>query len=543
MKPQSRTLSQLLREQADSHPDHVALADLAGPLTYAELRDRAISVASALHREGVRPGDRIGLLASNRREWVETFFGAALLGAPVCAFNTWVKSHDLDYLLGHSRVSVLVTLPRFGRGDFLEYLQELAPEMWDGKPGEWRSDRYPELHSVIVIGDAVATGATSYRERIDSQRPTGEPPAAAATESQPAVILYTSGSTARPKAVPLVHRGLIENGFNIGERMGLTPADRVWLGSPLFWSYGSANAMMATLTHGATLVIQEQFDVRVAMQRISEHRCTAAYLLPTLTRAIVTDPAFDTAHTASLRTGLTIGSPDDVRLAAEAIGIPEICNVYGSTEVYGNCAVTPHDLPLADRMACQGPPLPGVEIRIVQPESGETLPTGAVGGIEVRGYVTPGYLDAPDQHASAFTDDGFYRTGDLGFLDDRGMLHYTGRATDMIKTSGINVAPAEVEEFLLTHPSVVEVAVVGAPDEERGEIVVAFVVPERGGDLTPEMVQNHCRDGIASYKVPSTVLLVTELPKTDTGKVHRVRLKELAAEGRRPDRVDSGDDA
>ena len=528
-RPLSRTLYDLLEEQATPRGDVPAVVHRTGTATYAQLHSRADWARRALIQAGVTRGDRVGLLVTNRIEWLECCFGASGAQATVHAFNTWVTSRELDHLLEHADCSVLVLLERHGRRNYLEDLRSLVPEVWDADPGEWTSSRYPALRSVVVVGDAAPRGALEYERWLEEAA--SAPPADSWGRALPsavnaAVVLYTSGSTARPKAVPLLQYGMIENGYHIGERMGLTDRDRVWLGSPLFWSFGCANALMATFTHGATLVLQEQFSPAGAVDLIEREACTAAYLLPTLTRAILHEEGVDVRRLASLRTGLTIGTPDDVRLAAQTMGVEGICNVYGSTETYGNCCVTPHDMSLADRLVCQGPPLPGVHIRIVDPASGP-VPAGEVGEIQVTGYLTPGYLGGARQGVDVFTEDGYYRTGDLGWLDERGWLHYSARATDMIKTSGINVAPAEVEEFLLTLEDVAQVAVVGAPDESRGEIVVAFVVPKQGRHLEEQQVLDSCRGGIASYKVPARVVVVEELPKTGTGKLHRVKLRQL----------------
>src|SRR6185503_13596830 len=217
-------------------------------------------------------------------------------------------------------------------------------------------------------------------------------------------------------------------------------------------------------------------------------------------------------------TGITIGRPDQIERAAVELGIDQICNVYGSTETYGNCAVTPHDLPLQDRMTCQGPPLPGFELRIVDPETRRPLDSAETGEIEVRGYVTSGYIDDAVATERAFTDDGWYRTGDLGRIDERGFLSYVGRATEMIKTAGINVSPAEVERFIRSHPSVREVAVVGAPHPTKDEAPVAFVCAVRGADVDADEILGHCRRSIAGYKVPAVVIMCDELPRTATGK-------------------------
>lgn len=533
----SRTLHDLLDEQADKRGEQEAVVHAGGRASYAALRDRARRVALGLKGLGIGRGERIGLLTTNRVEWLESCFGTSAAGGAVHAFNSWVTGRELDHMLAESECRVLIMLARHGRRDYLAELRSLLPELWDAEPGAWSSSRFPALRAVIVIGGPAPRGALDYESWLAGQTlptPTGadpldEAPHVLTNAVDSAVVLYTSGSTAKPKAVPLLQHGMVENGFHIGERMGMTADDRVWLGSPLFWSFGCANAMMATFTHGATLVLQEQFDAAGAVELIEREQCTVAYLLPTLTRAIRGLEGLDVRRLATLRTGVTIGTPDDVRIAAEELGVAGICNVYGSTETYGNCCVTPHDMDYQDRLVSQGPPLPGVEIRIVDPVTRSSLPSGEVGELEVRGYLTPGYLGAEGSRSDVFTEDGYYRTGDHGFLDQDGRLHYASRGTDMIKTAGINVAPAEVEEFLLTLDGVAQVAVVGAPDTARGEIVVAYVVPEQGQALDAEEIVQRCRGQIASYKVPARVLVVPELPKTVTGKLHRARLKEDAA--------------
>lgn len=529
--PLSRTPGDLLREQAALRGSDTAVVHVAGTASYAHLHRRAVAVCRALQRMGVGRGDRVGLLATNRIQWLESYFGASMAGATVHAFNSWVTARELDHLVGEAACKVLIMMERHGRRTYLDNLQGLAPEVWHEDPGGWRSSRYPALETVVVVGGAAPRGALDYEEWVQADENdlgAGAAPDWVVSAVDHGVVLYTSGSTAQPKAVPLLGYGMVENGFQIGERMGLTHEDRVWLSSPLFWSFGCANALMATFTHGATLVLQEQFHPAGAVDLIEAHECTAAYLLPTLTRAILDQEDLDVSRLASLRTGLTIGTPDDVRLAAEDMGVDGVCNVYGSTETYGNCCVTPRDADLADRLTSQGPPLPGVSIRAVDLATGTAAAVGDVGHIEVKGYLTPGYLGVRAKGEGIFTEDGYYRTGDLGWLDDRGWLHYSARATEMIKTSGINVAPAEVEEFMAGLDGVANVAVVGVPDESRGEIVVAYVVPDSGRTLQESELIAQCRSGIASYKVPTRVYVLAELPKTSTGKLHRVKLKEMS---------------
>ncbi len=531
--PGSRTLGALLRELAEGAPDHDAVITVEGTTSRGELLAGAERAAAALRRDGVGPGDRVALLADNRVEWVQVAFACAALGAVLCPINTWVKTRDLDYLLSHSRPSVLVTVDRAGKQDFLGYLRELLPPVFAHAPGSWKVENLPELRTVVVLGEQVPTGAVPFGTWADGPAP-GPLPADASPDDI-ALVLYTSGSTANPKAVPLIHRHLIENGYAIGSRQGLTDADRVFLSAPLAWAYGSANALMASLTHGATLVLQSAFEPAGALELLRGERCTSMYTLPVMTRALLAEPGFDKADLPDLRRGLTIGPPTELELVRDALGIDQISNIYGSTETYGNCCVTPHDAPGDRRAVSQGPALDGVEVRIVDVDTRAVLGVGEIGEICVRGRITPGYLNADRQPESVLDADGFFASGDLGSLDADGWLTFAARDSEMIKTAGINVSPAEVEAFLATHPDVVEVAVVGAEVDVRGQVVMAFVrlFPDATA-LSPQQradeIRAWCKASISSYKVPHAVIPIEAMPTTPTGKLSRRDLVRLADE-------------
>jgi fatty-acyl-CoA synthase len=377
-----------------------------------------------------------------------------------------------------------------------------------------------------MLGGDIALGWVGYDDfRAAALLEAGE----GASPDDDALILYTSGSSARPKAVRLQHFAVIENGFAIGERMGLSPDDRVLLAPPLFWAYGACNALPATLSHGAALVLEGRFDAGEWIGLVERHRCTAVYTLPSITGAVLRHVGFHTDRVASLRTGLMIGSPEEVRIAAEDLGAAQICNIYGATEIYGNCVVTPCDWPLDRRMAGQGPALPGVSLRIVDPESGGVASAGETGTLEVTGYVTPGYCGASAEHnRAAFTADGYFRTGDLGYVDREGGFHFVARNTDIIKRAGINVSPAEIESLLLQHPSVAQAAVVGVAWAERGEAIVAFVVAQPAAAITADELRAHCRALASSYKVPDRIEIRASLPVTETGKLFRRALRDEA---------------
>lgn len=532
--PYSRNLFDLLCEMAERYPDRPAILGADVRVTYSDLAARARQVGASLQQAGLGRGDRVGILINNRPEWIEACIGAAAIGVIAVPFSTWSKRAELDFLLADSEVTLLFSLGKFGEQDYAADLAELIPELRTAKPGQWRSQRYPKLQAIVTISATPLAGVQDYetfiaggQNAVDTLAASGAD--AGADAAGDALILYTSGSTSYPKAVRLAHGAMITNAFNIGERQGLTQEDRVLLALPLFWSYGSANAMCATFSHGAALVLQTRFEAAGAIDLIERHACTAIYTLPAMTTSIVTHPSFERERTRSLRTGLTIGSAQDVVAAAEVLGAYEICNVYGQTETYGNCCVTWHHWSLAQRQQVQGPPLPGVVLRLVDPESGIAVPDGEVGMIEVRGHLTPGYTGKSGElNSEAFTVDGYYPTGDLGRITGDGHLQFVGRNTEMIKRAGINVAPAEIEELLQQHPGVALAGVTGVPDNDKGEMIVAFVIAAPGSVVTGEQLRAHCRALASSYKAPDRIEICDSLPATPTGKVLRRELKAMA---------------
>ncbi|MBV9202928.1 MAG: long-chain fatty acid--CoA ligase, partial [Alphaproteobacteria bacterium] len=346
-------------------------------------------------------------------------------------------------------------------------------------------------------------------------------------------ILYTSGSTAAPKGVTLAHGPVIANGFDIGERQHLCDADRLWLAVPLFWSFGSANALPAIMTHGGCIVLQESFEAGEALALIERERCSVYYGVGNMARALLHHENHPKRRLGAMRTGLTIGPPEDIAITIEALGATELCNVYGSTETYGNCAVTDAKDPLSLRLRTQGRSLPGMTIRTVDPLTRQPLGTGEVGELAVRGYVTPGYFRGPELDAEAFDRDGYFLTGDLGSIGADGRVRFRGRLNEMIKTGGANVAPLEVEEVLLQHPDVVQAHVVGVPDRTKGEIVGAVIELRAATICDAAPILAFCRERLAGYKVPVRLEIrsAADFPRTPTGKIHKPRLREeLAAD-------------
>jgi fatty-acyl-CoA synthase len=516
--PASRTVPGLLDELAARHAGREAVVGGDQRYDYAGLRQAARRLAKGLHALGVGAGDKVGILMGNRPEWIIADLAITLLGGVMVGINTWATAAELEYLLGHSDTKLLITVDRFLRYDYAALLDAVAP-------------RLPRLERIVCLGSG---GRPDYLPYHALEVRGAAVPDAVIDAAQHAVkpddvayLLYTSGSTSRPKGVQLQHYALIENMWGIGERMRLRGDDRLWLAVSMFWGFACENALFAIMTHGGTVVLQDHFDAGAALDLIARERCSVLYGTPNMVQALSEHPERTRHDLSCLRRGGTLGTPEQMRRAIALV--PEICHVYGLTETYGNCTVTDARDPPERRATTMGPPLPGVAIRIADPETGATLPAGAVGEVRVKGYVTCGYYKDPERTAASFDRDGYFLTGDLGLVDADGALRFRGRIKEMVKTGGINVAPIEVEETLSAHPAVRLAFVVGVPDAVRDEVLGAVIVLERPDTASEAELIEHCRRSLAGYKLPRLFRFVgeTDLPLTVTGKVQKNRLAEL----------------
>jgi fatty-acyl-CoA synthase len=524
--PRSRTLSDLLDEMARRYPDGEAAVFEHQRLTYREYRERVRGLARGLHQLGVRRGDKVALLMGNRTEWLLVDFAVALLGATLVPVSTWSTARELEYVLRHADATTLVTVDRFRGQDYLGMLAAIGAG----------SERLPLLRHVVCLGGERRPGLTPFADLWELGARGSEAVVDAAQRAVAptdiAYILYTSGTTSTPKGVQLQHRGLIENMFNIGERQHLGPVDRLWLGISLFWGFGCENALLAVMTHGGCVVLQEAFEPGEALALMERERCTVYYGTPNIALALWEHPDRPRRDLGSLRTGAAIGHPPALQMVMD-LGAREICNVYGLTECYGNCTLTDAHDPVEARLATIGRPLPGFEIKIADPITHRPLPPGEIGEITLRGYITPGYYKDPEKNAAAFDAEGFFLTGDLGWFDTDGRLRFHGRLKDVVKTGGLNVSPVEVEQILLGHPAVEQVHVIGVPDPRKEEALAAVVVLKEGASASADELRAFCRQALAAFKVPQHIRFVPReaLPLTASGKVQKHRLREsLAAE-------------
>lgn len=528
--PHSQTIPRLLQEQATRFGTHEALVDGTRHYTYGQLSREVGRVARGLAALGIGRGDHVAILMGNRAEWLLSFLAVQQIGAVSVGLNTWSTPRELEYALSHAEVSCLIGTDRLRRQDFRAMLADMR-----------RGGALPPAlkHRVWLAADAAApvqvdaaAGELTWDELL--RRGEGvaqeqvEAAGAATRPDDVAMLLYTSGSTAAPKGILLQHRHWISNSFHIGERQHVTSGDRLWLAVSLFWSFGIVNAVPNLWTHGGCVVLQESFDAGEALALIERERCSIFYGTPNIVQALWEHPDRAGRDLSCLRSGATIGTPEQVMRAVE-LGVREICNVYGLSETYGNCAVSDAHDPPEVRLHSVGRPLPEVTVRICHIDTGEPLPTGDVGEIRVQGPLVKAYYKDPEKTAESFDEHGFFRTGDLGLLDAEGRLYYKGRIKEMVKSGGINIAPAEVEEVLMRHPAVRTAYVIGVSHATLDEALVAIVIPEPGATPAAEELKAFCVREMAAYKVPQHFHLTTEdrLPLTTTGKVQKARLHTL----------------
>ena len=514
--PTSRTIPRLVNELAAAWGPRPALTGAGRRLSYIEMREEMLRIARRLHGLGVRHGDKVGIFMGNRPEWVTSCLAIVSLGAVMVSLNTWATTRELEYMLAHSEASLLIASPMFLKSDYGAMLRELEPH----------ATHVPQLRDILGVGDALPPGWLPLFDGAVERAADADLAQAfdAVTPEDIAFLLYTSGSTARPKGVQLQHRPLIENLWHIGERMHVTQNDRLWLSVSLFWGLGCSNALFNLLTHGASIVLQESFEPGEALRLIEEEKCTLFYGTANMAQAMAEHPDRARRDLGSLRSGAAVGTREQM-LRVVDLGATEICSIYGMTEGYGNSHVVDAHDPLERRLTSVGRLLPDRLQKIVSPE-GVTLRAGAVGEIRLKGHITPGYYKDAAATADSLDEEGYFKTGDLGYLDADGYLFFRGRLKELVKTGGINVSPAEVEEVIMAMAGVQLAQVVGVPDATRDELLAAVVVPRPGAVLTVEMVAAHCKLHLAAYKIPRLVRLIDErdLPLTTTGKIQKNRI-------------------
>ena len=517
----TQTIPDNLAETVEKFGDRDALVDVpAGRRwTYAEFLADVRRLASGLHRLGIRAGDRVGIWSPNRWEWVMIQYATAEIGAVLVNINPSYRVHELEYVLKQAEIKAVMAAPQFKDSDYTGMLAQVQPNC-------------PDLEVVVLFGDeeweSMMSGPT-HAEELAEIRGGLQP-------GDPINIQYTSGTTGFPKGATLSHSNILNNGYFVGETIHYSEVDRVCIPVPFYHCFGMVMGNLACTTHGSCMVIPgPAFDPVASLEAVVAEKCTSLYGVPTMFIAELALENFDSYNLSTLRTGIMAGSPcpeTTMRQVIDRMNMDEVSICYGMTETSPVSTQTRSDDSLDRRVATVGRVGPNLEVKIVDPSTGETLPRGEAGEFCTKGYsVMLGYWNEPDKTAEAIDEAGWMRTGDIGEMDDGGYVRITGRIKDMVIRGGENIYPREVEEFLYTHPDILDAQVIGVPDAKYGEELMAWIrlKPERD-DITADDVREFATGKLARHKIPKYVHVVDEFPMTVTGKVRKVDMRTTSVE-------------
>ena len=532
------TFPQVLDRMASEFPDQYAFkyTTLDYTRTYSEFRDDVNTFARALVALGVKAGSHVAVWASNVPQWYIAFWATVKLGAVLVTMNTAYKIHETEYLLKQSDTHTLIMTSGSKNIDYGEIIGELCPELENTKSGHpLHAHRLPFLRNVITVG-FTKKGCLEWNDALQyaSQVTVEEVNRMASKVHHDDVcnMQYTSGTTGFPKGVMLTHYNIVNNGKCIGDRMDLSTADRMMIQVPMFHCFGMVLAMTATMTHGGTLLPLPYFSPKPALACINNERITAFHGVPTMFIALLEHPDFEKTDFSYMRTGIMAGSPcpiSTMKDVVEKMNMREITIVYGQTEASPGCTMSSTDDSIETRVSTVGSPLPEVECKIINPETGEECDDEVTGEFVARGYnVMKGYYKMPKATADAIDSDGWLHTGDLACRTKDGNFRITGRLKDMIIRGGENIYPKEIEEFIYTNPSVSDVQVVGVPDEQYGEEILACIILKEGEQMTEEEMKKYISDSMARHKVPRYIQFVSQFPMNAAGKILKYKIREDA---------------
>ncbi|WP_322871865.1 AMP-binding protein [Streptomyces goshikiensis] len=516
------TIGENLDRTVRRFPGRDALVDRAAGRrwTYAEFAADVAALALGLLDLGITKGDRVGIWAPNRAEWTLVQYATAKIGAILVTVNPAYRSHELEYVLRQSGMRMLVAAERFKSSDYAAMIEEVRPGC-------------PELEFTVLLD------GPRWTDLLERGRQ-GDPARLARAQAElsaddPINIQYTSGTTGFPKGATLSHHNILNNGFFVGELCHYTELDRVCIPVPFYHCFGMVMGNLACTSHGAAMVIPApSFEPAATLAAVEAESCTSLYGVPTMFISALADPGFDSYDLSGLRTGIMAGSPCPVEVMKEVIdrmGMTEVSICYGMTETSPVSTQTRADDSVERRVSTVGRVGPHLEVKVVDPATGRTVPRGEPGELCTRGYsVMLGYWGEPERTAEAVDAARWMHTGDLAVMDEDGYLSITGRIKDMVIRGGENLYPREIEEFLHTHPDVLDVQVIGVPDPKYGEELMAWVRMREGAEpLTAETVRAYCAGRLAHFKIPRYVHVVEEFPMTVTGKIRKIEMRETAA--------------
>ncbi len=541
MEMLEKTLGQVLQQNAIDFPDRVALkySQSGYRLTWKELNEEAEAIAKGWLKLGIKKGDHIAIWATNVKEWLLTLFSSAKIGAVLVTVNTNYKIYETEYLLKQSDTNVLVLIDGWKDSNYVGIINELIPDLKNSTDGKVDTDRFPRLKRVVYIGEEerVPDGMLWFdRLKKIGESVTDEELKAVMDSLNPHDVVnmqYTSGTTGFPKGVMLTHYNIINNGKTIGDGMRFTEEDKLCITVPLFHCFGLVLATMACVTHATEMVPVDYFQPLKVMETLEREQCTAVHGVPTMFIAMLENKEFS-RFKFNLRTGIMAGSPCPVEVMKKVnnlMGMKDIVIVFGQTEASPGCTMTTTEDSIDKRVNTVGKAFPGVECKIVDPETGADLPPHTPGEFVARGYnIMKGYYNMPAATEQAIDKDGWLHTGDLCTVDEEGYYKVVGRIKDMIIRGGENIYPKELEDFLYTYDKVKDVQVIGVPSKAYGEEVMACIILKDGESATEDEIKDYCRANMARYKVPKFVRFVDAFPMNAAGKIQKFKMREEAIE-------------
>lgn len=531
------TIGSVLNEVAAKFPENECLVDLPGRKRYGykDFLSAVNRLARGFMKLGVSKGDHVALWAPNLSEWIITEFALMKIGAVLVSVDMNAQAQQLGYILRQSDARCLVTAEGLRGSEYIDIIRQLCPEIGEKAPGSWRCGAFPELKNLVLISKGKIPGFLGWGEVMEMGDQIPETLLAEREGSchpeDVATILYTSGTTGTPKGVMSSHYGIVNTTLASADNQKLTDRDRLCLSVPLSHMFGCLCVTLASVIKGAALVIPSRiFDSTAILEETAKERCTALYGSPSAFIALMEDRAYPTLDTRSLRTGIMGGAqcPMEVmKRVVEEMGLKEIVIGYGQTESSSWITQTHPEDPLDLRVSTVGRPLPAVEVKLIDPSSGEEVSPGSVGEICARGFNMKGYYKMPAATAKAIDPQGWLHTGDLGSLDGKGYLKTSGRLTEVINKGGEMIYPTEIEEALFAHPKISNAQVFGVPGRASEE-VAAWIKLEEGTRATDEEILQYCREKLPGSHVPRYIKFVEEFPMTPLGKIQKFKMKELA---------------
>jgi fatty-acyl-CoA synthase len=532
------TIGELLEEKARIQPDKdaVVYADRGLRWNYKEFNEKSRQAARGFMKIGIGKGEHVAIWASNTPEWILSQFATGKMGAVLVTVNTNYRTAELEYLLRQSDSTTIILMEEYRGASYIDMLYEICPELENCEPGNLHSKKLPKLKNVIVMGDKEFPGAFKWDEIMELGNELDDETLDERMNSlSPGEVInmqYTSGTTGFPKGVMLTHSNIVNNAYNVAGCMRLTDTDRLCIPVPFFHCFGCVMGTLASVTVGAAMIPVQEFNPSGVLQVVQDEKCTALHGVPTMFISELNLPDFDQYDLSSLRTGIMAGSNCPIEVMKDVMnkmGAEEITIAYGQTESSPVITQTRTHDPLELKVETVGRALPNVEVKIVEPGTDTEVPNGKQGELCTRGYlVMKGYYKNQEATKAAIDDDDWLHTGDLAVMDEYGYCRITGRLKDMIIRGGENIYPREIEEFLYSHPKILDVQVIGIPDETFGEEVMAWIILKEGQSATSDEIKQYCSGKISRHKIPRFIEFTDSYPMTASGKIQKFKLKEQA---------------